>query len=146
MEFKVGDKVRAKSDCTNDIQGGEGTIAYVSSDDSMIIHMTKSGKHYSEGRDTCCANWAPYIELISSDNSNFAENTMEKKVFSVLVMDKKTGKVIKKDDAVLATTEQDALLKAFGVDAEDSFIKIQEVGKFEVKEPVQAVLVKETKA
>jgi hypothetical protein len=70
---------------------------------------------------------------------------MEKKVFSVLVMDKKTGKVIKKDDAVLATTEQDALLKAFGVDAEDSFIKIQEVGKFEVKEPVQAVLVKEVK-
>jgi hypothetical protein len=133
MEFKVGDKVR----CVTDVErysshckkGDIFTIDHFDGD--LVRHKERWGIYFAD------------LELVSN-NSNFKENKMEKKVFNVLVVDKKTGKQTK-NESVVAISSQDALLKAFDVDAENVFVDIKEVGKFEVNEPVQAIIVKEGK-
>ena len=69
---------------------------------------------------------------------------MEKKIYAVLAVDKKTGKV-EKDLNVVAEDTTDAELKAFDVDKDNLHITTTEVGKLSVTEPVQAVIVKEEK-
>ncbi len=78
------------------------------------------------------------------DNFNVSKNKkMEKKIYTVLTVNKKTGKT--KKEIVVSDNEQSAILKAFGVDADNTFIKVTEEGKYVEEKPVQAVLVKEEK-
>ena len=84
------------------------------------------------------------IEGTSKKSNNvFQDNKMEKKAFSVLAINKKTGKV-EKDVKVVAVNSEDALLKAFGVDKDDLAISTTEIAgtSFKVDEPLNAVLVK----
>ena len=85
-------------------------------------------------------------ELVKSvsDSKSLSNITMEKKVYNVLIVDKKTGKT-DKNEVVVAGDEQTAILKAFGVDSADVFIKVTEQGSFKEEKPVEAILVKEEK-
>jgi hypothetical protein len=66
-------------------------------------------------------------------------NKMEKKVYNVLVVNKKTS-AVEKNVTVVAENEQAAILKAFGVDAENVYIRTDEKGKFEETKPQTVVL------
>ncbi len=83
-------------------------------------------------------------EILGISDFNFEKNTMQKKVYKVLIINKKTSKTIKNEN-VVAVDEQQALLKVFDVDAENSFIKIEEEGSFEVKETSTVILKEEKK-
>ena len=77
-------------------------------------------------------------------NSKSLQKTMEKKIYKVLAVNKKTS-AVEKDEVVVAVNEQSAILKAFGVDAENVFIKTTEEGAYTEDKPVTAVIVKENK-
>lgn len=100
-EFKVGDKVRAKDDCNNNMGGGEGIIekiTYKSSDNRephIIIKMTKSSNSYVIGSVTTPAMWTDYIELISK--TKLIENKME------------TSDIKKIDKSILAEANKEVL-------------------------------------
>jgi hypothetical protein len=70
------------------------------------------------------------------------DKMVTKKVFNVLILDKKTGKVIK-NETLTAVSEQESLLKTFGVNPENAFIKVTELGSFEEEKPMNAIVVKE---
>jgi hypothetical protein len=79
MKFKVGDKVRANKDCTNDIMGGEGVIEHISPDGTYCeIRMTKASIYYKVGDVTCNTTWPRNIELIKEHN-NMARRTFRLK-------------------------------------------------------------------
>jgi len=137
MEFKVGDRIRRINGNVSQFKMGE--IAEVIKDIS-----TTEGNEYiyfkkHNGTEDSC-----YIKNVELVNSKSLHKTMEKKVFNVLVVNKKTGKV-DKNQVVSAENEQSAILKAFGVDVENVFIKIKEEGSYTEDKPVTAVLVKENK-
>ncbi|GAH59052.1 unnamed protein product [marine sediment metagenome] len=68
----------------------------------------------------------------------------KKTIYNVLIVDKKTGETTK-DEKVTAGNEQQAILKTFGVDADNSFIKITELGTYEEDKPIKAVIETEEK-
>ena len=142
MEFKVGDRVRcikpnANRGCSGAgwQEGFEFVINRISDEtnDSAIVWPEKGSGIYTYA-----------IEIVSSENSSFTKHTMEKKVYRVLVIDTKTENVIEK--LVVANDEKFAFFKA-GKDLKEDETKvvITQIATFEVKEPVQAVLVKEVK-
>lgn len=152
MEFKVGDKVRRKINSESGHrsiwEGGKYNGVKFDPNGTYTIkgifnNMSGGSSFLLEEIIDTNGWYSDLFELVSSEEVNSNTN-MEKKVFNVLVVDKKTGKE-SKNLSVIALTEQDALLKAFGVEAENLFIKTTELGKFEVKEPVQAVLVEKDK-
>ena len=85
------------------------------------------------------------FELIDEKKQNSpSKNVMTTKtIYEVLAVNKKTGKTEKKETHS-ADNEQQAILKTFGVDAENMFIKVAEVGKYEEDKPLRAVIEKET--
>ncbi len=152
MEFRVGDKVKC---IENNANIKEGEILEVSELHEYIECNQKSNTGhcnatiYLSGKDKFGISfegkhvYQRNYELISR-TENFIENKqMEKKIYTVLTANKKTGKT--KKDLVVADNEQEAILKAFGVDAENTFIKVTEEGKYVEDKPVSAVLVKAEK-
>ncbi len=140
MEFKVGDKVRRiknldgnywRSCCKSSGKTGNEIFEVIKVNDKGIY--LKDLKEYDFG--------FVNFELV---NSKSLQETMEKKIYKVLVINKKTGDT-DKNQVVTAENEQSAILKAFGVDVENVFIKITEEGSYTEDKPVTAVLVKETK-
>jgi len=135
FKFKVGDKLRCMYDNSSFAVGDEVTVKkQIISGSEPILQV------YNETDETKVYE-RDFWELI---NSKSLHKTMEKKVFNVLVVNKKTGKV-DKNQVVSAENEQSAILKAFGVDVENVFIKIKEEGSYTEDKPVTAVLVKENK-
>ncbi len=150
MGFEVGDRVkildnamygnaesnRGKIGNIVSLLGGSNQIATVKFDDGnscIAYHKLSSSNDKIE------------IELVlsKSENSN-PKKTMEKKVLKVLIVNKKTGKT-EKNEVVVAENEQQAILKAFGVDSENSYIKVSELGSFNEEKPISAIIVKEKK-
>jgi len=149
MEFKVGDKVRAKGNIDGvDLTGKIGKVISVKKESSQPYavefdeEFSKGHSCESRGKNGYC-RWATIDEL-ELINSKSLHKTMEKKVYNVLIVSKKTGKV-NKHQIVSAENEQSAILKAFGVDVENVFIKITEEGSYTEDKPVTAILVKESK-
>ena len=89
-----------------------------------------------------CGYWkSEYVgefELIETPSNNICKMTT-KKIYSVLILDKKKGTTTK-DAKVTAANEQEAILKTFGVDAENTFIKIVELGEYEEDKPIKAII------
>jgi len=140
MEFKVGDRVKVSKDNTFNVKSFPvGKIGIIDIIDTTI---TPYRIKFEEGG----VGWVNRVELVTETeiNSKSLHKTMEKKVYNVLVVNKKTGKT-DKNQVVTAENEQSAILKAFGVDVESVFIKIKEEGSYTEDKPVTAVLVKETK-
>lgn len=135
-KFKIGDRVRV-IDKSHERCGEEFDVADMDINDGTV-KLNKDNSDY-----IWLFEWrlGKIDELIAPNTVN----KMERKVMKVLVMNKKTQKV-EKDVTVIADTEQQAVLKAFGVNTEDLFIRIEEIGKFEEEKRVNAVIVKEEKA
>ena len=131
-EFNVGDKVkRVDHGSNNGFQIGEiGTIIEIQRPGYVNVRL-KTGEVSNEN---ACEN----LELVEKAPSNVCKMT-KKVIYNVLIVDKKTGKTIK-DDKVTADNEQQAILKTFGVDAENTFIKITELGSYEEDKPIKAVI------
>jgi len=143
FKFKVGDKIKRINSNVNQFKRGEivEVIRDISTEDGTdFIYFKKS-----DGLEESC--YVKNVELVNVEllNSKSLYKTMEKKIYNVLVVNKKTGKV-DKNQVVSAENEQSAILKAFGVDVENVFIKIKEEGSYTEDKPVTAVLVKGTKA
>lgn len=145
MEFKVGDRVRRlgihqdgnfKTYCRNENVdvGGIFTVIQINTE------YTPQGLVLDKVSSSWCSR---YFELVS-DNSILKEKKMEKKIIRVLAVNKKTSKT-EKNETVVADNEQHAILKAFGVDVENLYIKTQEEGSFVEDKPVSAVIVKDDK-
>lgn len=80
---------------------------------------------------------------IEGRSSVCSKTTMaEKKIISVLVVNKKTG-VTEKELNVVSDNEQNAILKAFGCDTENLFIKTTIQGIFTEEKPSECILKKE---
>ena len=141
-EFKKGDKLRRKDDSTQSLAVGDiaELLEDVSTDDYHHYARMRVDKSGIED----LWNIGKFDLVTPASNSKSLQKTMEKKVYNVLVIDKKTGKT-DKNLVVTAENEQSAILKAFGVDVENVFIKITEEGSYQEEKPVTAVLVKETK-
>jgi len=153
MEFKEGDKVKYLG--TKYGKTGEewesyfgkygikkGSIGVISVyEDSENIFVEDDGRPTNSGCLYECD-----LELFNEGilDSKSLHKTMEKKIFNVLVVNKKTGAVDKRK-VVVAENEQSAILKAFGVDVENVFIKITEEGSYTEEKPVNAIIVKEPK-
>ncbi len=80
----------------------------------------------------------------TEETSLLPNEKMEKTIFKVLAVSKKTNDVVK-NKVVTSENEQSAILKAFGVSTEKLFIKVTEMGKYTEDKPIKAVLVKEEK-
>ena len=137
FKYKVGDKIRRINGSVNQFKLGE--VAEVINDIS-----TTEGDEYIYFKKPNGTEHSCYIKNVKLVNSKSLHKTMEKKVYNVLVIDKKTGKT-DKNLVVTAENEQSAILKAFGVDVENVYIKITEEGSYTEDKPVTAILVKETK-
>lgn len=134
MEFRVGDKVRRIASSYANMEFGDiGIIESVSGCGEYIFleEFPSDGHNYKN------------LELVPDNNNSIKPKKMEKKIYEVLTVNKKTGKT--KKELVVADNEQSAILKAFGVDAENTFIKVTEEGKYAEEKPVSAVIVKEDK-
>ena len=87
------------------------------------------------------------FELIDEQKQNSPSNNVKmtkKTIYQVIAVNKKTGETTK-NETITADNEQQAILKTFGVDAENTFIKTTEVGTYEEDKPLKAVLEKEEK-
>ena len=144
MEFKVGDEVRRKQEHLSSANWNTKTINEGKDPRGIFKISEIDDKQYLgfENFESESVAWnSGRFELV---NSKSLHKTMEKKIYQVLVVNKKTGDV-EKDEVVVAVNEQSAILKAFGVDAENVFIKTTEEGSYTEDKPVTAVLVKEIK-
>ena len=144
MEFNIGDVVKRQDkhmyehDCSAEWSDYHGRGEYT------VAEVYCGGGHIKvEGDNERWWNMCKF-DLVSSANS-ILKKTMRKRIYRVLIVDKKSGKTTK-DEAVVAETEQQAILKSFGVDSENTFIRVSEVGDFEEEKPITAVIVKEPKA
>ena len=151
MEFKVGDKVKCVKENGNVKVGEVVEVSkfYENSDsnksntghDKATIFI--SGTNLEGDGFTNKHVYQKYFELIPNETNSMSNKKMEKKIYEVLTANKKTGET--KKEMVVADDEQSAILKAFGVDAENTYIKVKEEGKYTEEKPVQAVIVKEEK-
>lgn len=131
-KFKIGDRVKIKADESSDGKKYDGRVGKI----------TKCYSNYCDvDVSDYCTVYYKELTLVEEEKLIGNEN-MDKKIIRVLVVDKKTGKV-KKNETVVANDEQSAILKAFGVDAENSFVKTTVEGEFKEDKPVTAILVKE---
>jgi len=152
-KFKVGDKVKYKGTK----QGGEGDWEVyfgkysIKKGDTAIIKDVYSNnenetRYFTEedGRPNT-SGYLLSIDLIlqSECNSNQLntqeDNMTEKKVYNVLVVNKKTGKV-EKDATVTADSENQAILKAFKVDVENLVFTVLERATYTEDKPQTVVL------
>ena len=137
MEFSVNNELRC-------IESNEGFSV------GDLVTMTKEREVYNGKPSmeiTGCGKenihvYQEHFELVSG-NSNLRK-TMDMKVFKVLIVNKKT-KETEKEKTVVAADEQQAILKTFDVDAENVFIKIDELGSYPEDKPIEAVIVEEDK-
>ena len=156
MEFTYGDRVKRTSNITgfyNGVAVGEtGTFKGVYPDDRnyVAVEWDNPPQNYDGGDcDGMCSHsngcWmkSEDLTLLSQENS-ILENKMEKKVYRVLVVDKKTGEATK-NVVVAAESEQSAILKAFGCDGENAFLKTELLGSYIEDKPINAVIVKQEK-
>lgn len=152
MEFKVGDKVQRKASnrdstwklyCEKDNLSCDGVYTIIQILPGNMLTLDKfTGNHGNDWDSKKFDLIEPTpVELISNnkENSVLENKKMEKKIIEVLAVNKKTG-LIEKDIKVVASNEQEAILKAFGVDAENIQIKTTEKDKFEESKPQMVVL------
>jgi hypothetical protein len=125
--FKNGDIVIADNDVSS--EKGSAMNTYI------IFNEVQHGGFFNER-----------FEKVNSPitNSNLENKNMEKKIIEVLAVDTKTGKIVK-NVTVVAGNEQEAILKAFDVDAENTKIMTTEKGKFEETKPTTVVLAEKEK-
>ena len=132
MEFKVGDRIEMLEDC-RPLNKGE------------IYTVSKRGDGTLEVRDNLkgdgayCSHMNSKWKLIDSTGILNIKMSKTKKVYSVLVVNKKTSKEEKTSSTVVADNEQQATLKAFGVDVDNLFIKVEEIGEYQEEKPIEVV-------
>jgi len=156
-KFKVGDKVRKKSDetnyCTEISIGSTGIFMGLdSSEDYAGVEWDNPDfrTHNCGVSINCDPNKGKWVkvedlELVKSNQLNTMEDKMTTKtVYNVLVVNKKTGEV-EKDDTVVASNEREAILKAYGVDIENVVFKITQRVEYEEEKPKTVVLEKSAK-
>ena len=154
--FKVGDRVKKVSESTDYRKsikiGATGTFKGFHSCDKDYVAVEWDVSPDSIDRSNCegrCSEsnggWMEIcdITLIQETPSKDVNKMDTKKIYSVLILNKKTGETTK-DVKVTADNEQEAILKTFGVDAKNTFIKIEELGSYE-EEKIRKVIV-ETEA
>ena len=147
-KFKVGDKIRRKPDC----QDNPGYIQWdcfkvrnkLSSNEVFIVELEETDYRNmvirSEGRGLDDKSWAEKnFELVSPESS--LDNMEKRRLYQAIVVDKKLGEVIAKEDLVASSDnlalfklgiEQSAKLKGKNVD--DLHIDLKVLTEFEVKE------------
>lgn len=118
--------------------GKNAEVIGIYNDFVVVGYNGKDGSQYMQ------LGFAPEQLRLISNSKSLSNITMEKKVYNVLIVNKKTGET-DKNEVVVAGDEQTAILKAFGVDSADVFIKVTEQGSFKEEKPVEAILVKEEK-
>lgn len=137
-KFNVYDRVRVSNSNTFNPEhnGKKGTI----------LNIDGTNKPYLLDFDDGSDGWVQIIELVESKQNSPSKNTTmtTKTIYQVLVVNKKTG-VAEKEKTLSADNEQQAILKTFGVDAENTFIKVTEVGSYEEDKPLKAIIEKPTK-
>lgn len=143
MEFKVGDIIKMKGNCTG---GTKGEIYEIGINKSGELAIKLNNDYMGC---TCSGNDTQHShclwELISSKEQKILpENTMKKKVIQVIVVNKKSGKV-EKNETVTAQDENQAVLKAYGVNLEDVQIKTNVIDEYEETAKQVPVEVKVTK-
>ena len=137
-KFNIGDKAE-RINCNLDrIRIGE----IVTIKETVIT--TDEDYHMNYEKDDGSEGWCLIMNLKLTSTNSSLKKTMEKNVYNVLIVDKKTKKV-EKNEVVVAEDEQQAILKACGVDMENAFIKVTKNGSFVEDKPVNAVLVKADK-
>ena len=151
-KFDVGDRVRVidKVDDIN-LKGIMGTIRKINAVSSQPLGV-EFDEDFSEGHNlngvisSGHGRWTneKELELIEKKSPSKNVSKMKKTIYNVIAVDKKTGKTTK-NETISADNEQQAILKAFGVDAENTFIKTTEIGDYEEDKPLKAVLEKPAK-
>lgn len=161
MEFNVGDKVTFVNNSEGHVSSNYKTESD-GVDECLIIHGSITWNNETaevvgisngfiivnfvnedNARHTQLGFWDHDLKLVEA-NSILKQKMTQKRIYRVLIVDKKSGKT-NKDEVVVAETEQQAILKAFGVDSANSFISVKEEGNFEEEKPITAILVKEPK-
>ncbi len=128
-KFKVGDRVKRICDSHNGVHVGDiGTIICIRED---AIDLDVGDGHMPSKLEL--------IEEKEETPSKDVNKMTTKRIYSVLILDKKTGET-KKDVKVTADNEQEAILKTFGVDAENTFIKIEELGSYQEDKPKKVII------
>ena len=140
FKFKIGDKLKViEKSALFDV--GEIVICNKGIDTDngdFVVDIFLPDGNYS-------SNWkVKRFELIEKKSPSKNVSKMKKTIYHVIAVDKKTGKTTK-NETISADNEQQAILKAFGVDAENTFIKTTEVGDYEEDKPLKAVLEKPAK-
>lgn len=139
----------------NDIP--QGTILFFGTNkhgkiSTYSIDIENKNKDFGYKFDYCWdtsweCNYGGTFELVDKQETAPSKDVTKmktKKIYEVLVVNKKTGKT-EKHEILSADNEQQAILKTFGVDAENTFIKATEVGSYEEEKPIKAVLEKPEK-
>ncbi|MCH7568416.1 MAG: hypothetical protein IIA87_03260 [Nanoarchaeota archaeon] len=135
MEFKVGDKVKvsASNDHSASYNGRIGTITII--DGSGIPYKIR----FDEENQGDCV-WVRCIETLENISTAIPKSEMvQKTVFNVLVVDRKTGKV-EKDVTVIAEGESNAILAAYGIKVENLQFKVTERTSYEEQKPQTVIL------
>jgi len=140
-KYNVGDRVRRVK---NGDQNGFclGDVGKIEEG-----HLSGTDNYYSiklESGELSVDNFEGNLELEFENSPSKNVTKMKKTIYHVLAVDKKTGKEVK-NVTISADNEQQAILKAFDVDAENTFIKATEVGSYEEDKPLKAVLEKPQK-
>ena len=144
MEFKIGDRIRCKKGFQTRSSGESnyGGAGYEENMEFTIDRITEGSKKL--GMQIIWSDkvnggvYSNALELIKED-SKFPANTMNKKVIKVLVFNKKSGK-IEKEETVTAVDESQAVLKAYGVDLDNTQIKTTVLDEYD--EPAKPMVVK----
>ena len=142
-DFKVGDKVRRLKGYE---QSGEWNnycaAAKLPVDGIMTIRKDSSSNVLLK---EMTGDWGvDRFDIISnSELNNIGGKMTTKKVFNILAVNTKTGKV-DKDISVVAEGERSAILKAYGVDIDNLTFQVTERVSFEEKTP-QTVIIENPK-
>ena len=140
--FRSGDKLRVV-DPSSMFKNGEIVTCQTdidSNDGSDYVNVTLLDGNSIGG--WCVSRFEKANDKENSPSKNVTK--MKKTIYHVLAVDKKTG-METKNVTISADNEQQAILKAFGVDAENTFIKATEEGTYEEDKPLKAVLEKPKK-
>ena len=148
-KFKIGDRVKC-------VKGGCG-LAY--EEIGNIFRITSIGKYSNETgysiepkkgnsltgshSGMCGESGFEIVESYIQLNKQEAKMTT-KRMINVLAVNKKSGK-IEKDITVVAENEQEAILKAFGIDVENVGIHTTVRGEYEERKPQTVIVEKEKK-
>ena len=129
MEFKVGDRAECISASCNFDKGEQVIVTKIRDDENGRKTFEVSSDRKKE-----IHQYQDAYKLIESSNT-LQTTKMEKIVYNVLVVNKRTSNV-EKDETVVASNEKEAILRAYGVTERSKFIE---------DKPQQVVMEKEKK-